>query len=369
MSAERKIIQFPARDDASERNSDFYMRGMERLVRVVQELSLARDLAAVQRIVRKAARELTGADGATFVLRDNGQCYYADEDAIEPLWKGKRFPMGLCISGWVMLNCQSTTIEDIYADPRIPTEAYRPTFVKSLAMVPIRTESPIGAIGNYWARRHAPTRDEVRLLKALAATTAVALENVEVYETLEKKVKDRTAELESANEESRRLALTDDLTHLYNRRGFMLMAETALRQQSGAGLSSQIVYFDVNGLKPVNDKLGHEAGDELLVAFARLLRSFFRDSDIVGRMGGDEFCAFVRANADEGRSLLGRLQESLEHHNAEHPDRPPLSTSIGLVDAQQHVGATLDQLLSIADSAMYQDKLRNRASHAHASAR
>ena len=97
---------------------------------------------AVKEIVRKAARALTGADGATFVLRDNGHCYYADEDAIEPLWKGKRFPMGLCISGWVMLNCQPTTIEDIYSDPRIPADAYRPTFVKSLAMVPIRTRSP-----------------------------------------------------------------------------------------------------------------------------------------------------------------------------------------------------------------------------------
>ncbi|PYJ07389.1 MAG: histidine kinase [Verrucomicrobia bacterium] len=175
--------------------------GMSRLVSAVQELSLARDLDTIMAIVRCAARELTGADGATFVLRDGEFCYYADENAIAPLWKGQRFPLQICISGWAMLNRQPAVIEDIYADPRVPTDAYRPTFVKSLAMVPIRTEDPIGAIGNYWARQRMPTSAEVELLQALANTTAVAMENVQVYGQLEQRVKDRTAELEAANRE------------------------------------------------------------------------------------------------------------------------------------------------------------------------
>jgi signal transduction histidine kinase len=174
---------------------------MERLVAVVQELSLARDLEAIMTIVRRAARELTGADGATFILRDGDCCYYADEDAIAPLWKGQRFPMSLCISGWVMLNRQHTIIEDIYVDPRIPIDAYRPTFVKSLAMVPIRTLDPIGAIGNYWAKPCRPTAEQIKVLQALADTTAVALENVRIYGELEQRVKDRTAALEAANKE------------------------------------------------------------------------------------------------------------------------------------------------------------------------
>lgn len=89
-------------------------KGMEYLVTTVQELSLARDLESIMRIVRTVARKLTGADGATFVLRDNGLCFYADEDAISPLWKGNRFPMEVCISGWTMLNKKSAIIEDIY---------------------------------------------------------------------------------------------------------------------------------------------------------------------------------------------------------------------------------------------------------------
>ena len=172
-----------------------------RLVEVVQELSLARDLPTVMAIVRHAARELTGADGATFVLREGDQCHYAEEDAIAPLWKGKRFPMSACISGWAMLNRQAAAIEDIYADPRIPADAYRPTFVKSLAMVPIRTKAPIGAIGNYWAARHAPTGEELSLLQALADSTSIAMENIELYQNLERRVADRTAQLETANKE------------------------------------------------------------------------------------------------------------------------------------------------------------------------
>jgi K+-sensing histidine kinase KdpD len=176
-------------------------RAMARLVVAVQELSLARDLTTVQTIVRRAARDLTGAHGATFVLKDNDRCYYADEDAIEPLWKGQRFPLSACVSGWVMSHRQAVVIEDIYADERVPVEAYRPTFVKSMLMVPIRTESPIGAIGNYWAEQRRADPHEVELLQALANTTAVAMENVKIYGELEQRVKDRTRLLEETNRE------------------------------------------------------------------------------------------------------------------------------------------------------------------------
>jgi GAF domain-containing protein len=169
---------------------------LEQLVTVVQELSLARSLDTVMQIVRREARRLTGADGATFILREGDQCYYAEEDAIAPLWKGRRFPMELCISGWVMLNRTPAVIPDISSDPRIPADAYLPTFVQSLVIVPIRTIAPVGAIGNYWAERRQPTPAEVNLLQALADTTAVALENVQVYHELEQRVRSRTAQLE-----------------------------------------------------------------------------------------------------------------------------------------------------------------------------
>ncbi|MDY6945882.1 MAG: ATP-binding protein [Pseudomonadota bacterium] len=174
---------------------------MMMLVDVVQKLSLARGLDAIVDIVRRAARQLTGCDGATFVLRDGPYCYYVDEDAISPLWKGQRFPLETCISGWSMLNSKSAIITDIYKDARIPHAAYRPTFVHSLAMVPIRSYSPIGAIGNYWAREHECTPQELMLLEALANTTAVAMENVDMYQSLERQVRERTRELQAVNQE------------------------------------------------------------------------------------------------------------------------------------------------------------------------
>lgn len=171
------------------------------LVSAIHELAAARDEKDVIEVVRHSARSLMGADGITFVARENEKCHYVDEDAVGPLWKGHRFPMTSSISGWAMLHAASAVIEDVYADTRVPAETYRNTFVKSLAMVPIRKEDPIGAIGAYWKERHLATEEEVQLLQALADATARALENVRLYEDLERRVADRTSALESANEE------------------------------------------------------------------------------------------------------------------------------------------------------------------------
>jgi signal transduction histidine kinase/CheY-like chemotaxis protein len=176
-------------------------RRMQQLVAVIQRLSRARDLASIMDIVRHAARALVDADGAAFVLRDGDLCYYAEEDAIAPLWKGQRFPLETCISGWSMLNCKAAAIEDIYLDARIPHAAYRPTFVKSLVMTPIRAAAPLGAIGVYWAQRHRATSEEVELLQALADSTSIAIEAADVFANLERKVAERTTELARRNNE------------------------------------------------------------------------------------------------------------------------------------------------------------------------
>jgi signal transduction histidine kinase len=185
--------------------TEFLHNAMERLVAVIQELSLARDVATAMALVRHAARALTGADGASFVLREGDWCYYADEEAIGPLWKGQRFPMTACISGWVMVHRLPAVIGDIYADARIPVAAYAPTFVKSLVMVPIRTAAPLGALGVYWAQRHRATPGEVKVLQALADSTSIAFDNIQLYAELAQRVEERTAALAKEMAERQRL--------------------------------------------------------------------------------------------------------------------------------------------------------------------
>ena len=141
---------------------------------VVARLGMARDLATVMDIIRRGARRLTRAEGS-FILRNGDKCFYAEEDAISPLWKGQRFPMEKCVSGWAMMQHASLFIEDIYTDPRVLWEAYHPTFIKSLAMAPIRRESPLGAIGIYWAQRHAASKHEMAILEELAEAAGVAM--------------------------------------------------------------------------------------------------------------------------------------------------------------------------------------------------
>jgi len=173
------------------------------LLDAVTALASARDEASVCAIVRRAARELTAADGVTFVLRQGGFCYYADEDAIAPLWKGRRFPLESCISGWVMLNKRYTAIADIYTDERIPHAAYRPTFVKSLLMMPVRRENPIAAIGAYWATQHTATPLEIGVLQSLADAAALALYNVQLDGELKTALRQERDAREAAESASR----------------------------------------------------------------------------------------------------------------------------------------------------------------------
>jgi len=174
---------------------------LRHLISSIKELSSAHTLESVQHIVSVSARKLTGADGATMVFREGEFCYYADEDAVEPLWKGRRFPLAACISGWVMINGTAAIVPDIYADERIPLEVYKPTFVKSLAMIPVNSEQPVAAIGNYWRDYHTPSAMEIQLLQTLADAAARAVENVSLLSDLEQRVGERTAQLEAVNRE------------------------------------------------------------------------------------------------------------------------------------------------------------------------
>ncbi|MEK6555460.1 MAG: HAMP domain-containing sensor histidine kinase [Bdellovibrionota bacterium] len=258
------------------------------LIEVVEKLSMASSLPFITQTVAQAARQLVGSHGATFVLRDEDKCYYADEDAISPLWKGGRFQANTCISGWCMQNRQVVVIEDIYKDNRIPHDAYRPTFVKSLCMVPIREEAPIGAIGCYWSDGYIPNEAEVRMLQILANSSAIAIENLELKQTTIKRDQeresffDREQELEKSiqalahdirNPLSTMMLLTDHLQQKLKptldaetNEHFSCILKTGIRanEQIGRILSLYRITNQKIQLQKVNmTALGYEAAHQL----------------------------------------------------------------------------------------------------------
>lgn len=149
-----------------------------RLAAMIGSLAGATQLQEVTAAVTTAVRPLVGADGVTFILREGDQCFYADEDAISPLWKGLRFPSNTCLSGWCMAHGEAVVIEDIGQDPRVPAAVYRPTFVRSVAMVPVKVGAPVAAVGAYWAVRRRATAREIAILEMIANLAAFALDRL-----------------------------------------------------------------------------------------------------------------------------------------------------------------------------------------------
>lgn len=154
------------------------------LTKALAKVARAKSRDEVVATIRVTARALIGCEGIAVILKDGDLCHYVEEDGIGPLWKGQRFPASACISGWAMLTKETAVVPDISIDDRIPYELYAGTFVRALAMAPVRTEDPIAAIGAYWSQPYTPAQWEVETLEALADAAATALENADIIARL-----------------------------------------------------------------------------------------------------------------------------------------------------------------------------------------
>jgi two-component system CheB/CheR fusion protein len=293
-----------------------------RLLRVVHELSFARDLEAITAITGAAARELTGADGVSFVLKESDHCYYADENAIAPLWKGLRFPLDTCISGWVMAHNAPAVVPDIYLDSRVPHEAYRPTFVKSLAMVPVCAPEPIAAIGAYWKETHVPTDDEVGSMILLADSAALALANVQLYDDLAASL-NREKDARMAAEAA--IAAKDD---------FLALVAHELRQPLHASLAAlQVLAARING----------ESGDRAravierqIVQMSRLVDDLLDAARVVkGHVELDVEAVDLRHAIDHAVDAVKPLLEERRHELAVSLPKHPVTVMADMARLQQ----------------------------------
>ena len=158
------------------------------------------------------------------------------------------------------------------------------------------------------------------------------------------------------------LSLVDELTGLYNRRGFLAVSEQNLAEIRLNEKIPVIVYADLDGLKEINDSLGHSEGDRALAKAAEILKDSFRNTDIVARIGGDEFVVLAALSPDERPETLAmRLQENFDASNALKNRPYNLGVSVGIAhfdDAHSH---SIEELMAQADRAMYEDKRRKRS--------
>jgi hypothetical protein len=155
-----------------------FVEDSEKLRHATELLDKAETVEEVGHVLRDHGRSVIGADGIALVLRDGDFCHYFEEDAVGPLWKGQKFPMGACISGWAMLKRQTVCIVDIRLDKRIPYDLYENTFVRSLVMAPAGLNPPVAAFGAYWSRARVASDQEVASVEALAAAAGAAIGRV-----------------------------------------------------------------------------------------------------------------------------------------------------------------------------------------------
>ena len=160
------------------------------------------------------------------------------------------------------------------------------------------------------------------------------------------------------------LSLVDELTQLKNRRGFFELAEQALRVAKREHYAMSLFFVDLNGLKQINDTLGHLAGDQALRDTAYVLQQTFRDSDIIARIGGDEFVALAHVQKDT-TALRTRLREHLADFNASNSNPYLLNVSIGTTIVNIHTDDDIQELIARADAAMYEEKRTFAASRVH----
>jgi len=156
------------------------------------------------------------------------------------------------------------------------------------------------------------------------------------------------------------LSLTDELTGLYNRRRFFVLTEQYLKVAIRAKKRSLLLYIDMDDLKWINDHCGHNTGDQALMDLGSILKKTFRESDIIARIGGDEFVILLESTDENDEMLITRLDENIRDYNAKVSQDYKLSISVGVAQFDPEYPISIDELLSKADVLMYAQKRKRR---------
>jgi diguanylate cyclase len=305
-------------------------RELDRLAETQNAIATSEfDLDAVLATVVHEARRLTDAEAAVVEIPDGDDLVYRAASGTAEEHLGLRLPSAGAISGLALRTGETLVCDDSETDERVDREACRRVGARSLAVVPLRHDAQAaGVLKVYSETPGAFGPENVRMLTLLADMIASALARAELLEKLNL------------------LALTDELTGLANRRSWYHHLEHALARARRSAATLSVVVLDLNGFKQVNDEQGHAAGDRLLRMVSARWSSVLRDSDILGRVGGDEFAIILeQTDGATAAEIAGRLQAGLTGG---------VSASVGVATWDRAEDAA--SLLSRADAAMYVQK-------------
>jgi len=331
-----------------------------------QVAAAANQWSDVERVLREALNAITETTGWPL-----GHVYLADGDGLRPstIWVGaQREAYAAVIAATMAIppGQRPALVDSVVrggrvhfapdlASPADPLRgaAFQATGLSAAVFVPVQLDKQLVAVIELFLPRgvQPPDADFLSVLEDAASTLGRVFERVQAR-----------AALERHSDQLQALSLIDELTGLHNRRGFLTLAEQQRRAGQRARIYHHLIFLDLDGMKSINDRLGHAQGDVALQDTAQLLRSVFRESDILGRLGGDEFVVFAASGTVDGdRPILARVREALRLYN-DVVTRPfKLELSLGSTPCDPEHPRSIDELLQIADGLMYEQKRLRKA--------
>lgn len=219
----------------------------------------------------------------------------------------------------------------------------------------------IGLVVYFAGEKHLLTPERLQIIDLLLSTFESIIEKNRELEQVIKELREAKETVAQQAQELRALSFRDELTGLYNRRGFLTLAQHQLKIARRTNSGLLLCFIDLDGLKQINDAFGHREGDQALIKTAELLRKVVRDSDIIARMGGDEFTILaIDASDDSAESIVARLQESLKNYTAQEDRHYELSLSVGVARCDPENALSIEELMRMADEALYRQKRSKR---------
>lgn len=322
--------------------------------------------------------QITGATDVRFLMRDDtqGWCLEGGLQGHQALTRCSVrearargvFPQDLlkhCLN-----NMEPLVIDDVALDGRYIADPYFSRSPEiSLLALPVLVQGRASAFVLLENRlcRAAFNRHRVDTVKSLCSLLATSLENVRLYQSLERKVQERTRELEALNKQLEELTTTDALTGISNRRCFDHSLASEWQRASRAERPLALIMIDVDWFKPYNDMYGHPAGDACLQMLARVLKLHGgRAADLVARYGGEEFALIApELSPTEILALAESIRVNVEAlqipHAASPFDRATVSIGVASLIPSHDTGP--EALLNLADQRLYiaKDKGRNQS--------